>query len=43
MLDWTLNPFGVPLGAYTVLWIGLLLILIGSVIAAIVKVFILRK
>ena len=43
MLDWILNPFGVSLGAYTILWIALLLILIGSVIAAIVKVFILRK
>lgn len=38
MLDWILNPFGVDLGAYVVLWIGLILILIGSVIAAVVKV-----
>lgn len=36
MLDWILNPFGVSLGAYVVLWIGLLVILIGSVIATIV-------
>ena len=36
MLDWILHPFGVSLGAYVVLWIGLLAILIGSVIATIV-------
>lgn len=38
MLDWILNPFGVDLGAYVVLWIGLIIILIGSVIAAVVRV-----
>jgi len=37
MLDWILNPFGVDLGAYVVLWIGLLLILVGSAIAAVVS------
>lgn len=38
MLEWILNPFGVSLGAYVVLWIGLLVILIGSVIATVVTV-----
>ncbi len=38
MLDWILNPFGVDLGAYVVLWLGLIVIVIGSVIAAVVKV-----
>jgi hypothetical protein len=37
MLDWILNPFGVDLGAYVVLWIGLIVILIGSAIAAVVS------
>ena len=37
MLDWILNPFGVSLGAYVVLWIGLLVCLVGGVIAAVVS------
>lgn len=42
MLDWILNPLGVDLGAYVVLWIGLIIILIGSVIAAVARVVIRR-
>jgi len=37
MLSWILNPFGVDLGAYVVLWIGLLVIIIGSVMVALYK------
>jgi len=37
MLDWILNPFGVSLGAYVVLWIGLLVCLVVGVIAAVVS------
>lgn len=37
MLDWILNPFGVSLGAYVVLWIGLLVCLAVGVIAAVVS------
>lgn len=37
MLDWILNPFGVSLGAYAVLWVGLLLCLVGAVIATVVS------
>jgi hypothetical protein len=37
MLDWILNPFGVSLGAYVVLWIGLLVCLVIGVIAGIVS------
>ncbi len=36
MLDWILNPFGVSLGAYAVLWIGLVVCLVGAVIATVV-------
>jgi len=43
LLSWVLNPFGVDLGAYVVLWIGLLVIVIGSVITAIVKLVFGRK
>jgi hypothetical protein len=37
MLDWILNPMGVDLGAYVVLWIGLLVIVIGSLVVAAFK------
>jgi hypothetical protein len=37
MLDWILNPFGVSLGAYVVLWIGLLVCLVIGGIAGIVS------
>ena len=37
MLGWILNPFGVDLGAYVVLWIGLLVIVIGSFVVALFK------
>jgi hypothetical protein len=37
MLNWIINPFGVDLGAYVVLWIGLLVILVGSVVGAVIK------
>ena len=37
MLNWILNPFGVELGAYAVLWIGLLVILVGSLVSFIIK------
>lgn len=43
LLSWILNPFGVDLGAYIVLWIGLLVIVIGSVITAIAKFVFGRK
>lgn len=36
MLDWILNPFGVSLGAYVILWIGLLLSLVVGLVAGIV-------
>ena len=37
MLNWILNPFGVDLGAYVVLWIALIVILVGSFVANIFK------
>jgi hypothetical protein len=37
MLNWIFNPFGIDLGAYVVLWIGLIVIIIGSVVAALIK------
>ena len=43
LLSWVLNPFGVELGAYVVLWIALLVIVIGSVITAIAKLMFGRK
>jgi hypothetical protein len=43
MLSWILNPFGVDLGAYVVLWIGLLVIVIGSVAVALFKLIFGRK
>jgi hypothetical protein len=36
MFEWILNPFGVDVGAYVVLRLGLLVILIGSVIAVVI-------
>jgi hypothetical protein len=43
MLNWIINPFGVDLGAYVVLWVGLLVILISSVVVAIIKTIFGRK
>ena len=43
MLGWILNPFGVDLGAYVVLWIGLLVIVIGSVAVALFKMIFRRN
>lgn len=37
MLDWILNPYGVSAGAYAILWIGLGVIVVGAVVATIVK------
>ena len=37
MLDWILNPYGVDLGAYVVLWIALLIIIPVAVVMALVK------
>ena len=41
MLDWILNPYGVSLGAYVILWIALLVITSVSFVVALVQV--LRK
>ena len=43
MLNWITNPFGVDLGAYVVLWIGLIVIIVGSVVGAIIKTIFGRK
>lgn len=43
MLDWILDPFGIDLGAYVVLWIGLIVILIGSVVGAVIKIIFKRE
>lgn len=43
MVNWILNPLGVDLGVFVVLWIGLLVILIGSVVVTIFKVLFGRK
>jgi hypothetical protein len=37
MLNWIINPFGVDLGAYVVLWIGLIVIIVGSVVSVVIK------
>jgi hypothetical protein len=37
MLDWILNPYGVDLGAYVVLWIALLIIIPVAVVVGIIK------
>ena len=37
MLDWILNPYGVDLGAYVVLWIALLVIIPVAVVVGIIK------
>lgn len=39
MLEWILNPFGVSLGAYVILWIGLLISLIVGLVAGIITFF----
>ena len=41
MVDWILNPYGVGLGSYIILWIALLVIVPVSFVGALVKV--LRK
>jgi len=43
MLGWILNPFGVDLGAYVVLWIGLLVIVIGSFVVALLNLIFKRN
>lgn len=43
MLDWIINPFGVDLGAYIVLWIALILIVIGSLVSTVIKMVFGRK
>lgn len=43
MLDWILNPFGVSLGAYVILWIGLLISLVIGIVAGVVSLFTSRK
>jgi len=43
MLNWIINPFGVDLGAYVVLWVGLLVIIIGSVVVTVIKAIFGRK
>jgi hypothetical protein len=37
VLDWILNPYGVSLGAYVILWIALLVIIPISFIIAVVQ------
>lgn len=39
MLNWILNPFGVDLGAYVVLWIGLLIITPIAFVIGFIKAF----
>jgi hypothetical protein len=41
VLDWILNPYGVSLGAYVILWIALLVIIPVSFVVALIQV--LRK
>ena len=36
MLDWILNPYGIDLGAYVVLWVALLIIVVVSMVGGIV-------
>lgn len=43
MLDWILNPFGVSLGAYVILWIGLLISLFVGIVAGVISLFTSRK
>jgi hypothetical protein len=37
MLDWILNPYGIDLGAYVVLWIALLVTVPVAIVVGIVK------
>jgi len=37
MLDWILNPYGVDLGAYVILWIALLVMVPVAIIVGVVK------
>jgi hypothetical protein len=37
MLDWILNPYGIDLGAYVVLWVALLVMLPVALVVGVVK------
>ena len=37
MLEWILNPYGIDLGAYVVLWLALLIILPIAIVVGVVK------
>jgi hypothetical protein len=37
MLDWILNPYGIDLGAYVILWIALLVMVPVAIIVGVVK------
>lgn len=39
MIEWILNPFGVDLGAYVVLWVALLVIVPVAIVIGVVKAF----
>lgn len=37
MIEWILNPYGIDLGAYVVLWLGLLVIVPVAFVVGVVK------
>lgn len=37
MLDWIINPYGIDMGAYVILWVALLVIVPISAVVAIIK------
>ena len=37
MIEWILNPYGIDLGAYVVLWLAFLVIIPVAIVAGIVK------
>jgi hypothetical protein len=39
MLEWILNPYGIDLGAYVVLWVAMLIIIPVALIVGVVKAF----
>ena len=39
MLDWLLNPYGIDLGAYLILWVGLLVIIPVALVVGVVQTF----
>lgn len=39
MLDWILNPYGIDLGAYVILWLALLIMLPVAIVVGVVKAF----